>query len=171
MHIELSSKRLNFRKITSDDYKSICKILQDRDIMYAWEHAFSNEEVRDWIKENLTRYENEGFSYFAVIEKDTKNFIGLMGPLIENINGQKYIGIAYILDKNYWGCGYAAEGAKACMDYAFNVLGADKVIAQIRPENVSSRKVAQKIGMKIESEYTKIYRDKKMRHLIYSRTK
>lgn len=171
MHIELSSKRLLFRKITYNDFKDICRILQDIEIMYAWEHTFSDEEVYDWINENLIRYENDGFSYFAVIEKSTESFIGLMGPLIENINNKKNIGIAYIIDKRYWKRGFAVEGAKACMDYAFNALKADEVIAQIRPDNTSSRKVAQKIGMKIKGEYIRNYNGKKIRHLIYSRTK
>lgn len=170
MNIELSSDRLNFRKITYDDYGSICKILQDMDVMYAWEHAFSEEEVSKWINKNLIRYENHGFSYFAVIEKGTNNFIGLMGPLVENIEGEEYIGIAYILAKQYWGLGYGIEGAKACMDHAFNVLKADKVIAQIRPENIQSQKVAQRLGMQVEREYLKVYDGKEVPHLIYSKT-
>lgn len=171
MDIVFSSERLNFRKISANDYKSLCKILQDKEIMYAWEHAFSDEEVSEWIDKNLVRYKNEGFSYFAAIEKNTQSFIGVIGPLIDDINGKKQIEIAYILDKEYWGSGYAIEGAKACVEYAFNALNIDKVIAQIRPENTSSRKVAEKIGMKIEGEFIKTYNGKDMLHLIYSRSK
>ncbi|SHK88945.1 GNAT family N-acetyltransferase [Desulforamulus aeronauticus] len=167
----LQSERLAFRKIDRDDFKDLCTMLQDIEVMYAWEHAFTDEEVYEWIDKNLIRYENEGFSYFAAIEKATGKFVGVIGPLIEEIDGIPYTGIAYILNKNFWCKGYAVEGAKACMDYAFAKLNADKVIAQIRPNNFPSRKVAEKLGMKIESEYTKHYNGSDMLHLIYSRTK
>lgn len=167
----LTSERLDLKKITKEDFEQLCAILQDAEIMYAWEHTFDYDEVWEWIEKNLIRYANEGFSYFAAIEKNTHEFIGVIGPLIEEIHGVKYIGIGYILNKRYWGKGYASEGAKACMDYAFDCLNADKVIAQIRPNNLSSRKVAENVGMKIESEYIKRYRNADMPHLIYSRAK
>lgn len=167
----LQSERLGFRKITKDDFVSLCSILQDIDVMYAWEHAFTNEEVNEWIEKNLTRYKNEGFSYFAIIEKQSGAFIGVMGPLIENINRIAHIGIAYILSKQYWNLGFAFEGANACLQYAFNELQANQVIAQIRPNNLSSRKLAEKLGMQITGEYVKHYRGKDMPHLIYCCTK
>ncbi|MGE7624159.1 GNAT family N-acetyltransferase [Viridibacillus sp. NPDC096237] len=144
---------------------------QDIEVMYAWGHAFSDGEVLEWIEKNLIRYDQDGFSYFAAIEKETGEFIGVIGPMIDTIEGISYIEIAYILDKAFWGKGYAVEGAKACLDYAFNELEADKVIAQIRPDNLASSKVAEKIGMEIEGEYMKHYRGRDILHLIYSKTK
>ena len=57
---------------------------------------------------------------------------------------------------------------KACIDYAFNKLNADKVIAQIRPNNISSKNVAKRLNMKLIDKYIKIYDKKEMEHLIYS---
>lgn len=82
--------------------------------------------------------------------------------------GEEYIGVAYILNKNFWGKGYAVEGVGACINYAFNVLDAKKVIAQIRPSNIRSLNVAKRLNMKLEGSYIKIYENKKMEHLIYS---
>ncbi len=172
MHdISISTQRLNFRKITEDDYDLLCTILQDAEVMYAWEHSFSDEEIKEWIGKNLSRYRDDGFSYLAVFDKNNGNFIGLIGLLTENIDGRKYIGIAYILSKKHWGCGYASEGASGCLDYAFDRLNSDKVIAEIRPMNRASIKVAERIGMKIEGSFDKVYKGKKMTHLIYSITK
>lgn len=166
----LQSDRLGFRKITKEDFNNLCAFLQDIEVMYAWDHAFSDEEVKEWIDKNLKRYEQDGFSYFAAIEKETGKFIGVIGPMIDYIEGVSYIEIAYILDKVFWGKGYAIEGAEACMNYAFNELKAKKVIAQIRPDNLASCKVAEKIGMKIEGEFMKHYRGRDILHLIYSRS-
>ena len=57
------------------------------------------------------------------------------------------------------------------MDYAFGRLKSDKVIAEIRPMNRASIKVAERIEMKIEGSFDKVYKDKDMPHLIYSITK
>jgi len=164
----METARLKLRKISKEDFNELCEVLQDIDVMYAWEHAFTDEEVIEWIDKNIKRYETDGFSYFAVIKKSNDKLIGVLGPLIEEIDHKKYVGIAYILNKNYWNQGYAIEGLRKCIDYAFNHINTDKIIAQIRPENISSRKVAEKLGMKIEGEYIKHYLGKDMPHLIYS---
>lgn len=164
----IETKRLGLRKITKDDSEKLAIFLKDIDVMYAWEHEFSDEEITEWVDKNLIRYEKDGFSYFIGIEKETKQIIGVIGPLVEEIDGQSYIGIAYIINKEFWGKGYAYEGAQACIEYVFRELNVDKVIAQIRPNNMASRKVAERLGMTIEGEYIKYYQDKEMPHLIYS---
>ena len=165
---KIISERLKFREIAEDDFDSIYNILKDKEIMYAWGHGFSKKETMEWIEKNRVRYKNEGDSYFSVFEKETKKFIGLIVPLIEGINGEKHIGVAYILDKRYWGFGYATEGVSACIKYAFDFLHVNKVIAEIRPENINSCRVAERVGMKIEGEFVKIYNNESMLHLIYS---
>lgn len=162
------TERLSFRKIKKEDFDELCLILKDSEVMYAWEHAFTDDEVLAWIEKNLSRYGNEGYSYFAVILKETGKLIGLMGPLVEEIEGSKYTGIAYIFNKDYWHKGYALEGAKATLAYAFKVLKADYVIAEIRPENKASRRLAESLNMQIEGEFIKKYKGKEMVHLIYS---
>ncbi|GAA0091193.1 GNAT family N-acetyltransferase [Paraclostridium bifermentans] len=167
-NIILETERLLFRKILKEDYSEIASILQDIEIMYAWEKAFSNEEVKIWIDENIKRYANEGYSYFLAIEKMSGKTVGLTGPLIENINGETFIGIAYILKKEFWNKGYATESAEACIRYAFNELNANEVIAQIRTNNINSQNVAKRLNMKQVNKYIKIYDKKEMEHLIYS---
>jgi [ribosomal protein S5]-alanine N-acetyltransferase len=164
----IETERLIFREICENDYEKIANILQDIEIMYAWEKSFSSEEVKFWIDKNIDRYKKHGYSYYLVINKEDENVVGLMGPLVETIDDKEFIGIAYILNKSYWGKGYATEGARACLDYVFKNLNTNKVIAQIRPENISSCNVAQRLNMKVEGEFIKVYEGKNMKHLIYS---
>ena len=49
--------RLYLRKMNQDDYGALCKILQDEETMYAYEGAFSDAEVQDWLDRQLARYE------------------------------------------------------------------------------------------------------------------
>lgn len=165
----IESERLLLRKITKADFSDLKHILQDIETMYAWEHAFSDDEVSEWIDKNLARYESDGFSYLAAIHRATGQLVGVMGPLIETVEGIRHMGVAYILDKQYWGQGYATEGARACMEYAFHTLNATEVIAEIRPENLPSQRVAQRLGMNVTGQFIKHYNGKDMLHLIYSR--
>ncbi|WP_373601145.1 GNAT family N-acetyltransferase [Paraclostridium bifermentans] len=164
----IQTERLILREITENDYEEIANILQDIEIMYAWEKAFSDVEVRSWIEKNINRYAKDGFSYYLAVNKLSNDVVGVMGPLVENIEEKEYIGVAYILNKKYWNKGYATEGIRACIDYAFRTLNTNKVIAQIRPENKASLNVAKRLNMKEEGEYIKIYEGKEMKHLIYS---
>ncbi|MBN1881351.1 MAG: GNAT family N-acetyltransferase [Deltaproteobacteria bacterium] len=166
----LETSRLCLREIHTDDYKSIGSILQDIDVMYAWEHAFSDEEVIQWIDENIMRYDRDGYSYWAVIEKTSDRLIGVTGLISEEADNENYVGIGYIYKKSHWGNGYAFEAASACIDYAFNVLHLREITAQIRPENTASRKVAERLGMSIKKQFIRYYKNKDMLHLLYTRT-
>ena len=75
--IILETTRLYLREIQTEDYKEICLFLQDIDVMYAWEHAFSDKEAAEWINENVMRYKRDGYSYWAVIKKDTDQLVGV----------------------------------------------------------------------------------------------
>ena len=166
-HIILETSRLYLRKIQKNDDILISEILQDIDVMYAWEHAFSNDEVADWINENRMRYERDGYGYWAVIHKMSERLIGVCGLLKEQADYENYVGLGYIFNKDYWGRGYALESASACVDYAFHTLKVKELTAQIRPNNLPSRKVAEKLGMEVNKEFIKRYRGKEMLHLIY----
>jgi ribosomal-protein-alanine N-acetyltransferase len=169
--IILETPRVYLRKIQTDDFEAICLILQDINVMYAWEHAFSDEEVAQWIDESIMRYDRDGYSYWAVIEKASDKLIGVTGLISEQADNENYIGIGYIYNKSYWGNGYAIEAASACVDYAFNILHLNEITAQIRPENKASRNVAEKLGMSVKKKFIKHYKNKDMPHLLYSRTK
>ena len=169
--IKLQTKRLELRELTASDIDNLRLILQDADVMCAWEAPFTDSEVENWLAENLRRYKKDGFSFWAVERKTDGVFIGVCGPLIEIINGERHMGVAYIFAKAHWGNGYAAEAAQACVDYAFTILGADEVIAEIRPENKKSRLVAERLGMTVRGSFVKTYKGKAMPHLIYALAK
>lgn len=167
----IETERLVLRGLTEADFEEARAILGDAEVMYAWEHGFSDEETKAWIAENIARYRRDGFSYLAAEERAGGALAGFIGPLAENVNGERRTGVGYILGKNFWGRGYATEGAAACVDYAFDQLGAEEVIAEIRPENSASRRVAERLGMTVRESFVKIYKGKEMPHLICVVTK
>lgn len=165
----IESKRLVFRQMDHNDFIHAARMLQDLEVMYAWEHAFTDEEVHAWIDRRMAGYETHGYDYFLAVHKETGEVVGQMGLLAEEIEGESCLGIGYILNKDHWRQGYALEGAAALMDYAFDVLKAERVICDIRPQNKSSIVVAKGIGMVQVGEFVKHYNGKDMPHLIFEK--
>lgn len=164
----LETARLGFRRISPSDHAALRPILGDAQTMYAWEYGFDDAQIAQFIQRCLARYQNDGYAYFAAIDKATGALAGLMGPLNEDIDGDIQLGLGYILAKDYWGRGYAAEGAGGWLGYAFHTLGAARVIASIRPENTASRRVAERLGLRVAGQHVKRVNGKEMLHLVYA---
>lgn len=163
------SDRLIFRKMSRSDFDDIAKMLCDAEVMYAWEHGFSDQETTAWIDKCLALYEKIGYNYFVAQDKKSGDVVGQIGLINELVNSEHFTGLGYILNKAYWGKGYATEGAKAMIDYAFTVLKKDKVIATIRPENTASVAVAERLGMVKTGELIKQYNGKDMVHFMFEK--
>ena len=163
----LETERLIIRKLSQNDFDDLAIMLKDVDVMYAWEHGFSDEEVQEWLNNNIKRYEETGMGYFAAINKETGKLVGQIGLVLSVINLESRVTLGYIMKKEFWNMGYAYEGARALIDFTFNVLGEKKVIADIRPENINSVNLAKKWGMVKVSEFIKVYKGKEMVHDVY----
>lgn len=161
------SERLIFREMTMSDYNDLCEILQDKQVMYAYEHAFSDAEVKEWFERQLTRYKEYGFGLWAAVLKENGKMIGNIGITMQKFGDLQVPEIGYLLNKNYWHKGYATEGAIACRDYAFNVLKFDKVYSIIRDNNLPSQAVAKRNGMQVVGKEIKHYYNMDMPHLVY----
>lgn len=163
----VQSERLIFRKIEDSDFESVAKIMRDEGVQKVWEHYFSDDDVREWIDGRKKGYENNGVDYLLAINKLSQEVVGQIGLLKEDIDGEEIWGIGYILMSGYYGNGYATEGAKAMVDYAFNKMKVPKIICDIRPMNKSSIAVAKRIGMNETGMFVKDYRGIEMPHLIF----
>ncbi|MDO4549489.1 MAG: GNAT family N-acetyltransferase, partial [Clostridia bacterium] len=151
------------------DYDDLAEILKDDDVMYAYEGAFSDEEVERWLQKQLERYERDGFGLNAAVIRQTGEMIGQCGLTLQEVKGRTVIETGYLFKKAYWHMGYATEAATACRDYAFNVLGADEVFAIIRDTNIASQNVATRLGMTQVDAFVKHYRGIDMPHFIFPR--
>lgn len=166
--IILDTDRLTIRELTLLDKKDLSLILQDKDVMYAYEHAFSDEEVDIWLNNQLRRYNKDGFGLWAVILKETKELIGQCGLTVQKINDKEVVEVGYLFNKAYWHKGYATEAAIACKNYAFNKLNINEVFSIIRDNNIPSINVAKRNGMTLKGEFIKHYYGMNMPHLIFS---
>jgi len=167
----LESGRLKFRHITPKDFASLKEMLSDPQIMYAWEHTFTDNQIHDWIETQLSFYRQDNAGYFAAIEKTTGAFVGQMGLHRCEFNQQSIFEVCYMLKHRYWHHGYALEGIRALTDYAFGEMGLPAVYAQIKTNNTPSIAVAESAGFEKKTVFIKHYNGKNMEHFLYSKTK
>lgn len=163
----LETERLYLREMTQADFNSLCNILQDEDTMYAYEGAFSDNEVQEWLERQIARYQKWNFGLWAVILKETDEMIGQCGLTMQPWKETEVLEIGYLFNRLYWHKGYATEAAKACKKYAFETLKADEVCSIIRNTNTASQNVAIRNGMKRKDTWTKYYRGVDMPHYRY----
>ena len=164
----LKTDRLILRNMGQEDYEALCRILKDNDVMYAYEGAFSDREVQEWLDRQTERYHQYGFGLWAVTLKDSGRMIGQCGLTMQDYREKQVLEVGYLFEKAYWHHGYAVEAAAACRDYAFNQLDAEEVYSTIRDSNTASQKVAQRNGMRYRDTIVKHYKGVTMPHHVYS---
>lgn len=170
-NVFLKTERLTLRYITQNDFAELKTMLQDKEVMYAWEYDFTDKDVQEWIEKNLEYYKKYNLGFFIMSKNKSGNVIGQAALKQDIIENNQYYEIGYILKKEYRHKGYAAEAANVLKNYAFNTLNLNEVIFEIRPNNIPSLKVAENLGAKICGEFIKNVRNKKMPHLIYKLSK
>ncbi len=164
----LETQRLLLREMTQADYPALAEILQDRVAMFAYEHAFSDEETQTWLDRMRERYAKDGFGLWAVVCKETGEMIGQCGLTWQNYEGERVLEIGYLFQRKHWKKGYAIEAARACKHYAFETLHVNEVFSIIRDNNVASMNVAIRNGMTIRGTFIKHYYGIDMPHFAFS---
>ena len=161
------SERLVIREVTYKDFDNLSLMLKDLEVMYAWEHSFSDEEVKEWIDNNIKSYIEDETGYFTIIEKKSGRFAGQAGLHYSVVQDKKILEIGYIFMKEFWNKGYAYEAAEFFLKQVFYKMEEKEVYALIRPENYRSSRLAKKLGFNKISSFVKRYKEKDMIHDIY----
>jgi RimJ/RimL family protein N-acetyltransferase len=159
----LETPRLRLREFVSQDVDALALILTDAGTMRYDPVLFDRARVEDWIARNRRRYAANGHGLWALILKSTGELIGDCGVTVQSVDDIDELEVGYHLRRHHWGQGYASEAAQACRDWAFQNRSADYVISLIRPENLPSRRVAERNGMTVWKEI--IWRD--LPHSVY----
>ena len=149
------SARLGFRNWQESDLKALAEINADEEVMEFFPHPLSEQETTHFIRRMQKQFAEKGFCYFAVEKLEDKEMIGFIG-LSEQDFGPgltPFIDIGWRLKRSAWNKGYATEGARACLHFAFTHLKVGKVYA-IAPEiNKKSVTVMRRVGMEKEETF------------------
>jgi [ribosomal protein S5]-alanine N-acetyltransferase len=159
----LETQRLLLREFVPEDVDALAAVLSDPEAMRFYPAPLDLAAVAAWIERARRRYADAGHGLWAMILKSSGELIGDCGLTRQIVDGADEIEIGYHVRRDLWGRGYAPEAARACQDYGFTRLGVDHLISLIRPENLPSRRVAEKTGLILWKEV--VWRD--VLHCVY----
>jgi len=150
-----TSKRLGLRNWESSDIDLLFAINNNDHVMKFFPSKPNRDETKKFIERMQNMYKKEQFCYFAVDLLKTKEFIGFIGLCKQTYKADfnPSIDIGWRLHPNFWYKGYATEGAKACLEYAFHQLNINKIIAVAPKINIPSITVMKKIGLQKVKEF------------------
>jgi RimJ/RimL family protein N-acetyltransferase len=143
--MDIYTKRLFIRPFKPEDVVDIYDLRNDSEVMRFIREPQSFSEVESWVKMISSKWETEKIGIAGVFCLETKELIGWCGLWILPESGETEVG--YAIKQKYWRKGYASEAATEVLNYGFNKLNLDKIVAVARLENIGSINVMKKIGM------------------------
>ncbi len=154
-NLSLESKRVITRPVNKNDIEPWSDFFSSEEateFFLPLDFATNREKSKYWIERQMQRYKESKFGLHAIVEKESKEFIGLCGLLAQDIDGSTQIEVGYSLLKKHWGKGFAPEITRLFINYVFEKKIADSVISIIHVKNLRSQRVAEKNGLKIEKQ-------------------
>ena len=158
--IVLETERLTLRKFSTDDAPFILALLNEPSFLrYIGDKGVRNlEDARQYILNGpVESYARNGFGMYLVELRETNLPIGMCGLVKRDGLTDADVGFAFL--PAYWSKGYAVESASAVLAFAREVLGLKQILGITLPDNHSSIKVLQKIGLRFE-QMVKLSEDK-----------
>ena len=139
-----------------EDLDDLLLIFTDPKVMASFGGVlFDREKMMQWVQRNLDHQARHGYGIFSVILKENGELVGALGLHHVEADGSPEVELGYDFGSAYWNRGLATEAAIAVRDYAFGRLGLKRLISLIRTHNKASMRVAEKIGMVREKEWTR----------------
>jgi RimJ/RimL family protein N-acetyltransferase len=153
MQVTLETEHLRLRRFTSDDADLLVELDGDAEVMryltggLPTPRALIEGEI---LPRFIRSYESgPGFGVWAAIEKATGDFLGWFSFRPREGHGPTGVELGYRLRRAAWGKGYATEGARALIARGFTELGVRRVLATTYQDNLASRRVMEKVGMRL----------------------
>ena len=112
--------------------------------------TLTRAQCAEWIAVSQRNYATKGFGASAVVLKAGEAFVGVCGIVYGP--GRDEPEIIYMFDQPWWGQGFAGEVVPAMLGYGLEQCRLPRVIATIAPENLASRRVAERAGMRFDRQ-------------------
>ena len=149
--IQLETERTWLRQLTPEDANDFYALNLDPEVIrYTGDQPFASPAEAEKFLQEYDQYEKHGTGRLAVIEKESRRFIGWCG-LKYTPELQEY-DLGFRFFRQYWNRGFATETAMACLDFGFNQLNLDTIVGRAMHANKGSIRVLEKIGMSFVKE-------------------
>lgn len=149
--MEIVTARLRLVPIGLDNANDLLRVHRDPSVA-EWYGEMSDEEVVTRAGSFGEQWRTNGVSKWLAYERISNNLIGRGGLSLVPVEGREQLELGWALLGAQWGQGYATEIGRAGLDFAFDRLSADEVIAFTEPHNDRSRAVMERLGMTYSHE-------------------
>ena len=151
----IKTKRLLLRQWQEEDYEPFARMNADPRVMEFFPNLKTRQESDAMIKKMSNHIAQFGWGFWAASLIETDQFIGFIG--LEEVSFKATftpaVEIGWRLCYDFWGRGYASEGALASLQYGFQVLKLDEIVSFTAVQNLRSRAVMERIGMHYDSDF------------------
>ncbi len=157
MDLEIKTQRLILRSWRKEDYKPFFALNSDPRVMEYFPSLLTEKESDALAQKITDKIEQQGWGFWAASIPGITDFIGFIGlnPIDEatSLPFAPAVEIGWRLAFEYWGQGYATEGAEACLEYGFLCLDLPEIVSFTAIQNRRSRAVMERLGMKQDGEF------------------
>lgn len=151
---QLETERLILRPPVAEDFPHFVELMADEETARHIGGVQTEAQVWRSVASLIGHWHMRGFGFFSVIEKESGQWLGRIGPWNPHQWPEPEVG--WTIARPHWKKGYAKEAAIASIDFAFNELGWAKVVHVIAHENIASQGVAKSLGSKPLYEITEL---------------
>jgi RimJ/RimL family protein N-acetyltransferase len=145
----LETARLVLRQVRIEDLDPFARMMSDPEVRrYLDGRVIDRDEAWREMALWAGHWSLRGYGLWAAEVQETGTFVGRIG--LYNPEGWPGLEVGWALAREHWGKGYATEGARAALECAFDLLGAEHVISVIHPDNARSIRVAERLGQSFE---------------------
>jgi RimJ/RimL family protein N-acetyltransferase len=146
----LSTPRLILRGWRESDLEPFAALNSDPRVLEFLPRALTRDESDAFVGHIQDGFAQRGYGWWAVEAKESGEFAGFVGLNVPSFHASftPCVEIGWRLLPDHWGHGYATEGARAALDFGFGSAGLPEIVSFTVPENVRSRAVMERIGMR-----------------------
>ncbi len=141
--IIIQTNNLTLSASTEEDFKILSTLWRTNEVRRFLGGILSDEAIKEKINFLQTHFEKYQYGIFTVSENKTKEIIGLCGLL----NTEDGVELVYMTFPKWWRKGLTQEAAKATLEFGFNKLKLERIVAITQEANESSCKMLEKCGM------------------------
>jgi RimJ/RimL family protein N-acetyltransferase len=154
----IETERLLLRELLSSDADGMFELDSNPNV-----HVFVGKKPVKDIRESIDmieniqqQYKDYGIGRWAVVLKETNEFIGWSGIklITKEINNHKnFYELGYRFIEKHWNKGYATEAGKAFLNYAFSEMKVETIYAYADAGNENSRRILEKLGLQFVNSF------------------
>lgn len=151
--IHVDSDLFAMRSLQASDLDALAAIWSDPEVTQFLPSRgvpISREQTEQSLQSFLNHWQQRGYGVWAIVEKNASQMVGYCG--LRYLNELNEVEVLYGLSKSYWGKGIATKAVEASVSYGFSTTEMNKFIIMTMPENLASRRVAEKVGFQYENQ-------------------